>query len=184
MAKITKKTSSQYYVDWVPTFFICVIVGFAIFVIFYRFQWVDFHLLSSIDCEPLKEGRTICFFDNENKWNSDTYLSTITSFYSTIITILLAVLTLLSVVAFLVIRSSSIESAERRAEKIVEKYIGSSEFRDMLSNEVTKSVKEATEENLNKISVRLELVENVLLDKGILEEPLFGTDTLNKKSDV
>ena len=102
----------------VSTFFGAIGAIIALLVsVFAVYLFIDLSFLSSASCGAA-DDYVYCFFDE--KWDSGTYLSTITGFYSTIITLLIALLGVVAGLAFIVIRSSALQQAEESIEKEVD----------------------------------------------------------------
>ena len=71
-------------------------------------------------CLPNTDG-VHCIFGKD--WNESGYLSIITNFYTTIITILIAVVGVISVFAFIVVRTNAAAQAREEAEQVVEEKV-------------------------------------------------------------
>lgn len=105
-------------------------------------------------------------------WNSETYLSAITDFYSDIITVLVAIIGLIGVLGFLYIKSHTVSQLEDAVDKGLEKQSETIRYREQLENIVDDSVK--TE--IGTMLDRIEEIERVLVDEGFDLVTIGGTD--------
>lgn len=92
------------------TFWICFIVGMAgglaatLAALLFIYFFIDISFVKNASCGSNRAFQ-YCFFDKA--WDSGEYLSAITTFYGTIITILIGFLAILATLAFLVVRISA-----------------------------------------------------------------------------
>ena len=80
---------------------------------------------------------TYCFYSD--KWNDETYLAAISSMYTTLITVLIALQALISWVSFMVIRNSNKQVIEREVEKEIP-YFFRTKDADKLLQDALKSI--------------------------------------------
>jgi len=83
----------------------------------------DFLFLTGAFCQT-KGSLSVCFFDDK-AWDAENYLSVITGFYSTIITVLIALLGGVAAFAFFAVRGSALQRAEEDIEKEIGQYFES-----------------------------------------------------------
>lgn len=151
---------------------------FLIILIGYIF--IDFSFLKDSSCTETAEF-TYCFFDKA--WDSGTYLSAVTSFYNTIITVLMGLLAVVAAFAFLTIRASAFQRGEETIEKEVERYFGTDRAEDKVRKTLEPAVSTAvvteldTSVNvaLDNVIRRLEEIEVALAEAELLPEG-FLTD--------
>lgn len=96
-----------------------VLVGF---LALFAMHMVDFSFLSDAACRKVETTRfssefTFCFYGSD--WNEETYLSAVSGFYSTLVSVLVAVQALISWLAFTVIRNSNKQSISEEVEREV-----------------------------------------------------------------
>lgn len=119
-----------------------VIIGVGGYTIMHM---VDVKFLTDVACQDFGPSKyvpkfTYCFYDEE--WDSETYLAAITSFYTTLITVLIALQALISWVSFIVIRNSNKQEIESEVEKELPNF-----FRSKNSDTV---IKEALQDNMKR----------------------------------
>lgn len=141
-----------------------VIIFLAIFI---GYKTLDISFLKTASCSE-GNGIIYCFFDK--KWDSETYLSVITSFYSTIITILIALLGVVAGLAYIVIRGSTLQRAEEAIEKEVDRYFETSKAEE----KIHKGIEKVGNIELEKIKrsldeIRVSLIEAEIITDGNLE---------------
>lgn len=136
------------------------------FLIVYHF--FDFHFIENASCG---EGKALayCFFDKQ--WNSSTYLSIITSFYSIVIAMLIGLLGAVAAFAFLSIRTSALRQAEGDIEKQVDIYFEQTKAEE----KIQKGLKQLGNVEIEKLGNRLEAIEIALEEAGLLPEETLGT---------
>lgn len=133
-----------------------------VLVAFVGYLFLDLSLLSSTSCGRGDEY-VFCFFDDN--WDSGTYLSVITSFYSTVITVLLGLLGAVAAFTFFAIRSSAFQQAEETIANEVERFFTT----DKRAKEVIKdSLPELVEDEFKDVADRLENIETQLEEQGLL----------------
>ena len=129
---------------------------------FVGYLFLDLSLLSSASCGSA-DDYVYCFFDDD--WDSGTYLSIITSFYSTVITVLLGLLGAVAAFTFFAIRSSAFQQAEETIANEVERFFTI----DKRAKEVIKdSLPELVEDEFKDVADRLENIETQLEEQGLL----------------
>lgn len=124
-----------------------VIIGVGGYTIMHM---VDVKFLTDVACQDFGPSKfvpkfTYCFYDEE--WDSETYLAAITSFYTTLITVLIALQALISWVSFIVIRNSNKQEIESEVEKELPNF-----FRNKNSDTV---IKEALQDNMKREVLRV-----------------------------
>lgn len=108
----------------------------------------DFALLDADFCGKRFDW-VLCYASAE--WNEETYLATITSFYETIIVVLLALLTALAFFSFVIIRSDTKEWVFEGVNSQFEIFTRSTELQDRLEK--------ATKESLEELDARVSRLE-------------------------
>ena len=121
---------------------------------------LDFSFLPAASCGG-NDDYVYCFFDKN--WDSGTYLSVITEFYSTIITVLMGLLGTVAAFAFFAIRGSAFQRAEETIEKEVERYIDTDKAKDIIH----RSLETIENVELDKINLRLDEIEVALEEAEI-----------------
>ena len=134
-----------------------------LFSAFAGYLFIDLSFLSSASCGA-GDDHVYCFFDE--KWDSGTYLSTITGFYSTIITLLFALLGVVAGLAFIVIRGSALQQAEESIEREVDRYFETNKAEE----KIRKGLETVGSVELEKIGQRLEEIEVALEEAGLLPD--------------
>lgn len=108
-------------------------------------------------------------------------ISSITSFYSTAITLLIALLALISSIAFIVVRASASDAAERAAAAQVPMFLQSKDGKELIQ----KSAEARVEERMQKLEDAFQALINVLEDSNFnlteVANVLRGAD--NEKAD-
>lgn len=123
--------------------------------------WVlDLSFLSTASCGR-DDDYVYCFFDDV--WDSATYLSVVTSFYSTVITVLIALMALVAGLAYIAIRNSYFQRGEETIEKEVVRFFKTDDG-EMKIRKGLKTIKEIEKEN---IDLRLDVIEVALEEAGI-----------------
>ena len=102
---------------------------------------VDIKFLKDTSCSKVNL-LTYCFYDT--KWDSGTYLSTITSFYTTLITFLIAIQALVSWLAYAVIKNSHKNHIEESIEGELPRYFSTLNARKLINLELIEAVKQET----------------------------------------
>lgn len=125
--------------------------------------YIDFSFLPAASCGG-SENYVYCFF-SEN-WDSETYLSVVSGFYSTIITILIFLLGAVAALAFIVIRGSALQQAEEAIEKEVDRFFETSKAEE----KIHEGLEKVGRIELGKIEVRLEVIEIALDEADILKD--------------
>lgn len=139
-------------------------------VVFVGYLLIDFSFLPDASCGG-SDDYVYCFFDD--KWDSETYLSVVSGFYSTIITILIFLLGTVAALAFIVIRGSAFREAEEAMEKEVDRYFESSKA----EGKIHKWLEKIGGIELEKMKGSLDEMKVALYEEGILiDENLGGAD--------
>jgi len=107
-------------------------------------------------CEAHMEGY-YCFFSQN--WDDGTYLSSITGFYTNLITVLLALMAIMSALSFVVIRSSAKGHIEDYVDNVIEQPHMKHMFDEQISNAVTKNI------DYGELSSRVDEIERILEDE-------------------
>jgi hypothetical protein len=144
---------------------------FAIFMI--GDPLFDISFLSEKACGQPNTPK-FCFVD-EN-WDSENYLSIITEFYSTIITILIGILGVVAAFAFVVIRNSAHQWAEEVAEKAVATYLETGKAEPKMLEWFMSS----QGIHWQKLENRLATIEIALDEAEILINGVLGNDDAKK----
>jgi hypothetical protein len=132
------------------------------------YHLINFSFLTQTSCG--EDGKFIyCFFDKD--WNSEGYLSVITSFYTTIITILIALLGAFAAFSFITIRSSALQKAEAEIEKEVNKYFSTSRAEKRISQELRK----IDDRKIKELKGQISEIRGVLEENGIEVGGTLGT---------
>lgn len=165
-------------------YFVCLlagIVGGAITIlcallIIYIFIDIDF--IKNAQCSSV--GRyNYCFFDSA--WDSAEYLSTITSFYSSIITLLIGLLAVIATLAFLVIRASAKHHVQETLESEVQRYFETRAASQLIESQIEsiskklfdiaqKQMEEHQGEKITNVQSRLERLIEYLDEEGFVFE--------------
>lgn len=133
------------------------------------FWFIDFSILNTASCGEIDQ-LVYCFFDE--KWDSETYLSAITDFYSTIITIIIGLLGVVAAFSYLTIRSSTLQKTEEATEQEVRRYFETIKAEEQLY----RASQRAKDSQVNEINVRLEEIEVALYEAGILIDGELGAE--------
>lgn len=115
---------------------------------------VNVNFLSNTACQqvkaaPFSKEYTFCFYGSE--WDEGTYLSSITSFYSTLITVLIAAQSLVSALAFVVIKASNKRIVEEEVESELPKYFNTVAAVNQVREFVNDSTKSALSDQLGDV---------------------------------
>lgn len=124
------------------------IIAFGIFL-FSQTNDINFW---SKDALKAIHGNNLCYFDE--KWDSGTYLQTITSFYTTIITLLIAMQAIISWISFVIVKNSSKEAIDNSVEKELPRIMEQTSTERKLQ-ELMTNINEQTEQDL---LIQLELI--------------------------
>lgn len=131
----------------------------TICVVIMLFWFVDVDFIKNANCGS-KNGFNYCFFDD--KWDSGEYLSAITTFYASLITILIGLLAVLATLAFLVVRASASHQSQEVMEAEVARYFASA----VAERWIDKRLSELSETKASELTIRLETVIAVLEEDG------------------
>ena len=150
-------------------FWICFFAGvsggiaatLAIVLALYHFIDIDFVKNASCGSQGTLH---YCFFDKD--WDSGEYLSAITTFYGTIITILIGLLAILATLAFLVVRTSAGHHAQEAMEGEVERYFASNAAVTSIEGKLGVLADTIVERKTRELAVRLETIITVLEEDG------------------
>jgi large-conductance mechanosensitive channel len=138
-----------------------IVATLAIVLILYLFVDIDF--VKNATCGV--DGKFhYCFFDKA--WDSGEYLSAITTFYGTIITILIGFLAILATLAFLVVRISAGHHAQESMEGEVERYFASNAAVISIEGKLGALADTMIEQRTRELAVRLETIITVLEEDG------------------
>lgn len=127
------------------------------------YLFVDLDFVKNAQCGS-QLGLNYCFFDE--KWDSGEYLSAITTFYGTIITILTGFLAVIATLAFLVVRTSAGHHAKEAMEGEVERYFASNAAILLMETKIGALAENAVEARTRDLAVKLETVITVLEEDG------------------
>ena len=135
---------------------------------------VDVKFLKDVACQDFGSSSlapkfSYCFYSSE--WDDETYLAAITSFYNTLITVLIALQALISWVSFIVIRNSNKQEIESEVEKELPNFFRNKNsdailreaLKENLQREVAKTVKEGRDSEDNAIEELQQSVYDELL---------------------
>lgn len=114
---------------------------------------VDIKFIKDAACQSYQATSGIpkfsyCFYSEE--WDSATYLSTISTFYTTLITILIALQALISWISFIVIRNSNKQTIESEVEKELPNFFRRRDSDTILQGALNKNLVALAEDALNK----------------------------------
>lgn len=141
------------------------------------FIFFDAKFISLETCklESNPNFKNFCFYSE--KWNESTYISAVTSFYSTVITILVSLQALITWLSFIVIKNSHKNHIETEIQSNLPRLLNDSlnkkETKDLISNEIEILVsniideknKELIIEN-NSLNERIEKITEFLENEG------------------
>ncbi|KAA3507694.1 hypothetical protein [Agrobacterium rosae] len=151
------------------SFWTCFFAGVAggiaatLIIILALYLFVDVDFVKNASCGS-KGTFHYCFFDE--KWDSGEYLSAITTFYGTIITILIGFLAILATLAFLVVRISAGHHAQEAMEGEVERYFASNATVISIEGKLSLLADTLVEQRTRELAVRLETIITVLEEDG------------------
>lgn len=151
------------------TFLVCFFAGAAggviatLAVVLSIYLFVDIDFVKNASCGS-KGTFHYCFFDEA--WDSGEYLSAITTFYGTIITILTGFLAILATLAFLVVRTSAGHHAQEAMEGEVERYFASNAAVISIESKLGMLADSMVEARTRELAVRLETIITVLEEDG------------------
>lgn len=161
-------------------------------VLFFKMN-MDVKFLSQAACQqvkvtPFSKEYTFCFYGSD--WDEGTYLSSITNFYSSLVTVLIAVQGLVSALAFIVIKASNKRIIEEEVESELPKYFGTvaavDQMKSFVGGVVRSSIVDETKELNNRIlgleSEIEELQANMyeLVGSEDIENENLSSDTTDK----
>lgn len=121
-----------------------------------------FQFLHQDACGSYK-GSRFCFFDD--RWDTETYLATISTFYGTIITVLVGLLAFVAAFAFFAVRASALSHAEEKVSEEVHRYFTDSKIGDDRLRTILDDLSKA--KNLSLAS-RVDVIETQLSEQGLL----------------
>jgi hypothetical protein len=155
---------SQKVTFW-TCFFAGVVGGIAatLAIVLALYLFVDIDFVKNASCGS-KGTFHYCFFDKD--WDSGEYLSAITTFYGTIITILIGFLAILATLAFLVVRVSAGHHAQEAMEGEVERYFASNAAVISIEGKLGALAETFVEQRTRELAVRLETIITVLEEDG------------------
>lgn len=157
----TSNIAVSIFLGGIGTFVALLIAALAAYI------FIDISFLSNTGCNKGKDY-VYCFFEKE--WDSGTYLSTITSFYSTVITILIALLGVVAGFAIFVIRGSTLERGDEVIEKEVDRYFETDKAKAKISDSAEKFRDAELEEIKGTLDeIRVALIEAEIMKDGNLE---------------
>lgn len=151
------------------TFWTCFFAGVAggtaatLLIVLALYLFVDVDFVKNASCGN-KGAFYYCFFDQN--WDSGEYLSAITTFYGTIITILVGFLAILATLAFLVVRTSAGHHAQEAMEGEVERYFASNAAVISIEGKLQTLADTLVEQRTRELAVRLETIITVLEEDG------------------
>lgn len=119
-----------------------------IFLLWLRY-YVDFSFFPASACIPGGSKVHFCVFSDET--NSEAYLSIISSFYGTIITVLMGMLALVAGLAFLTIRAQALRQSEEAIEYEVKRYFETETGRAATADALAKLSLDNTADLLKRI---------------------------------
>lgn len=122
----------------------------------------DFQFLHQDACGTYN-GSTFCVLDD--RWDTETYLSTISSFYGTIITVLVGLLAFVAAFAFFAVRASALSHAEEKVSEEVHRYFTDSKVGD---ERIRTILDELSKVRNQSIANRVDVIETQLSEQGLL----------------
>jgi len=132
------------------------------------FWWIDDKLISSLLADAPTSG------DNNSPTltlDQNSYLAIITNFYGTLVTVLIFVLSLMSVFAFVFIRSNTVAHVGEKVEEFVPTYFKDGAGYGVLEATITKietPLGEKIREDYRALYDKVDVIEFALEDAGIL----------------
>ncbi|MEP0503330.1 MAG: hypothetical protein ABJD13_02475 [Paracoccaceae bacterium] len=114
---------------------------------------VDIKFLEDVACQRQQGAGpfptvSYCFYSEE--WDSATYLSVISTFYTTLITVLIALQALISWISFIVIRNSNRQEIESEIEKEIPNFFRTRDADTILRNALNENLASAAEAALKE----------------------------------
>lgn len=145
--------------------------------------WPDNHLLETANC--LYEGKlSFCYFDKD--WNSSNYLSALTSFYNTIIVILIGLITLIGALAFLSIKHSAKSYAEAQLPILTKEHFQSTQGRNELAQIIEqqlKSIRQELTETRELINSEIESNSKINRSVSLLNDKIIDIENILENHD-
>lgn len=142
-----------------------IIVNVTIFTVVNYF--FDFNFITKYNC-----GETLsihyCLFNSE--FNKDSYLSIISNFYNTVITVLLALSAILATLAFVVIKESAKQHTLDAVSIELEKYFAGDKSQKDIASKIESLVAEKITEIDKTNQKQFEAIRIALEDEGIVVE--------------
>lgn len=126
------------------------------------YWWTDFRFLRQDAC-GVYNGAAFCVLDD--RWDTETYLSTISAFYGTIITVLIGLLAFVAAFAFFAVRASALSHAEDKVAEEVHRYFSDSKSGD---ERITAILAELSKVRNQSLSSRVDNIETQLSEQGLL----------------
>lgn len=128
-------------------------------------HYIDPSFLTNYLVKNTQGGYTVYFFDEV--WDSETYLSIITTFYATIITILVTLLGAVAALAIFAIKGASLEKTEEVAEKEVRRFFGKSSTDDRIKGFLKGIVKSEIDEKFAELDTRVTKIGEILEENDL-----------------
>jgi hypothetical protein len=160
----TTTAKSQKINFWI-CFFAGVVGGIVatLGIVLMLYLFVDIDFVKNANCGA-QGSFHYCFFDE--RWDSGEYISAITTFYGTIITILVGFLAILATLAFLVVRISAGHHAQEAMEGEVARYFASNAAVTSIEQKLGELADDIVEQRTRELAVRLETIITVLEEDG------------------
>lgn len=147
-------------------FSICMIIGIAssvstviLFVLYIKFSG-NTHLIQPSNC-LFNDVVSACYFDR--MWDSSSYLSALTSFYNTVIVVLLTVITLIGALAFLSVKHSAKSHVDAQLPSTTSDYFKSEDGQNKLKSLFSLDIKRLDEE-ISTLSLEIKKLQSTLGD--------------------
>ena len=101
-------------------------------------HYFEYRFISDDHCYLIGE-ETFCVFKGD--WDNDAYISVIASFYETVITIIILLLTIVSAFAYMVVKSNISQHATEEIERLLPEYFERGPGYKKVSDEIASSDK-------------------------------------------
>lgn len=155
---------------------------FLIIIIILAYHFIDLKFISISSCAREADyvmGR-ICFYSS--KWDDSTYITAITSFYSTIITILISVQAIITWISFVVIKNSHKRVIEEEIRSELPNYFGKITTIEELQRILLPSIEKQIKITNSDILSNIENYQNILATK--IQKLETQIDEAQKKLDT
>ncbi|GAA0616284.1 hypothetical protein [Paenochrobactrum glaciei] len=128
-------------------------ISFLVVYIFYHFM-VGTNFINSENCFS-NGGYQLCYYGENGVWSDAAYLQTISSFYTSLITVLIAIIALVGVVATLSLRASVRAHADQEIPTFVKAHFETIEAHNSLSDLIEGYIRNSLANNLRGVPIVL-----------------------------